>query len=227
VTTIDCVVSPEDQEYALPLFAVSVTLPPLQNVVGPLGVMVADGVETLTVKLFDAAGQLVTLTVTLSVIGVAVFASKVTTFDVAPAVIAPLVAVQRYVAPGTAGIEAVWPVVFAQTVAGAVIGGVPGQPVTPTETVPELLAVLDSGVEVLTVAVFETVVPVAGAVTLIVIAGMLLPAPSAPAVQVIVVVPLQLQPLALIEFNVTSTGSVSTTVTSFAAPAPLFETLSV
>ena len=36
VTLIDCVVAPFDHEYAVPLVAVSVTLPPAQNVVGPL-----------------------------------------------------------------------------------------------------------------------------------------------------------------------------------------------
>ena len=39
------VVAPLDQRYAVPLLAVRVTLPPLQNVVGPLALMV--GVEAL------------------------------------------------------------------------------------------------------------------------------------------------------------------------------------
>ena len=36
---IDCVVAPVDQRYDAPLDAVSVTLPPAQNVVGPPAVM--------------------------------------------------------------------------------------------------------------------------------------------------------------------------------------------
>jgi hypothetical protein len=202
-------------------------LPPVQKVVGPEGVMVAVGFETVTLMLFETVGQLVTKTETLSVIGLAVFASNVITLEVVLDVIVPLVEVQAYVAPGTDGMDAVWPVVLAQTVAGAVIGGVEGQPTMLTETLLELFAVLDSGVEVLTVAVLETVVPLAGAVTLIVIAGMLLPEASAPAVQVTVVVPLHDQPLAAIETNATPAGSVSMTVTSFAVPAPMLETLIV
>ena len=40
---IDCVVAPVDQRYDVPLDAVSVTLPPAQNVVGPPAVMLAVG----------------------------------------------------------------------------------------------------------------------------------------------------------------------------------------
>ena len=49
-TVIDCVVAPLVQPYELPLEAVSVTLPPAQNVVGPLGVIVggAEAGATLT-----------------------------------------------------------------------------------------------------------------------------------------------------------------------------------
>ena len=50
---IDCVVSPVDHKYELPADAVSVTLLPLQNVVGPLGVIVAAGVA-FTVTVCDA-----------------------------------------------------------------------------------------------------------------------------------------------------------------------------
>ena len=49
LTVIARVVAPFDQEYDAPLLAVSVTEPPAQNVVGPLGVMVAlSGVLTVT-----------------------------------------------------------------------------------------------------------------------------------------------------------------------------------
>ena len=40
---IDCVVAPLDHRYDAPLLAVSVTEPPAQKLVGPLGVMVAIG----------------------------------------------------------------------------------------------------------------------------------------------------------------------------------------
>jgi archaellum component FlaF (FlaF/FlaG flagellin family) len=51
--TIDCVVAPVDHEYDVPLDAVSVTLPPAQNVVGPPAVMVAVGFA-LTVTIVGA-----------------------------------------------------------------------------------------------------------------------------------------------------------------------------
>ena len=44
LTVIACVVAPVDQRYELPALAVSVTLPPAQNVVGPPAVIVAVGV---------------------------------------------------------------------------------------------------------------------------------------------------------------------------------------
>ena len=43
LTAIDDVVAPVDQRYDAPLDAVSVTLPPVQNVVGPPAVMLAAG----------------------------------------------------------------------------------------------------------------------------------------------------------------------------------------
>ena len=43
VTLIDCVTAPELQSHELPADAVSVTEPPLQNVVGPPAVIVAAG----------------------------------------------------------------------------------------------------------------------------------------------------------------------------------------
>jgi hypothetical protein len=52
LTTIDCVIAPVDQRYEAPFDAVSVTLPPAQNVVGPPAVMVAVGLA-LTVTAVD------------------------------------------------------------------------------------------------------------------------------------------------------------------------------
>jgi hypothetical protein len=57
LTVIDCVVAPVDQSHDVAALAERVTLPPLQNVVGPLGVMVGfGGAFTVT-----AAGVLVAL----------------------------------------------------------------------------------------------------------------------------------------------------------------------
>ena len=55
---IDCVVAPFDQRYDDDAGAVSVTLPPAQNVVGPLAVIVAAGlVLTVTVVAAEVAVQ--------------------------------------------------------------------------------------------------------------------------------------------------------------------------
>ena len=53
LTVIAAVVAPVDQRYDTPPDAVRVTLPPAQNVVAPLGVMVAVGNE-FTVTVCDA-----------------------------------------------------------------------------------------------------------------------------------------------------------------------------
>jgi hypothetical protein len=53
LATIDCVVAPVDQRYDAALDAVSVTLPPAQNVVGPDAVMLAAGFA-FTVTVVDA-----------------------------------------------------------------------------------------------------------------------------------------------------------------------------
>lgn len=60
VTLIDCVLAPFDQAYVvMPAGAVSVTLPPAQNVVGPEGVMVVSGgALTVTRVGADVAEQL-------------------------------------------------------------------------------------------------------------------------------------------------------------------------
>lgn len=229
LTMIDCVVAPVDQSHAAPAFAVRVTLLPAQNVVGPEGVMVAVGVETETVALLVAVGQLVTKTETVRVIGSVVDASKVTTLLVVEPTIDPLTMVHAYVAPGTAGVDAVCPVELAQTEAGAVIAGVPGQPTTPTFTLLELFAVLSSGVVVLTVAVFVIVVPVAGEVTAMVMAGAV-PTASVPGLNehVMTGLPLQFQFVSVpLLTSVTPVGRVSVTVTFAAPPAPPLVTVIV
>jgi hypothetical protein len=53
LTVIAAVVAPVDQRYETPPEAVSVTLPPAQNVVAPLGVIVAVG-NGFTVTVWDA-----------------------------------------------------------------------------------------------------------------------------------------------------------------------------
>jgi hypothetical protein len=59
LTVIAAVVAPVDQRKLTPPLAVSVTLPPAQNVVGPLGVIVAVGNGlTVTVWLAGAEVQL-------------------------------------------------------------------------------------------------------------------------------------------------------------------------
>ena len=58
LTVIDCEVAPVDQRYELPALAVSVTLPPSQNVVGPPALIVATGGSlTVTVVGADVALQ--------------------------------------------------------------------------------------------------------------------------------------------------------------------------
>lgn len=58
VTVIDFVVAPDDHKYAVPVVAVSVTEPPVQNVVGPLAVMVGVGADpTVTAVADDVAEQ--------------------------------------------------------------------------------------------------------------------------------------------------------------------------
>jgi hypothetical protein len=56
LTVMAAVVAPVDQRYDVPPEAVSVTLPPAQNVVGPDGVMVAVG-SGLTVTVCDAGAE--------------------------------------------------------------------------------------------------------------------------------------------------------------------------
>ena len=123
--------------------------------------------------------------------------------------------------------EAVCPVELAQTTAGAVMAGVLGQPTTSTATLLLLLPVLVSGVVVLAVAVFVTVVPLEGAVTSIEIGDACAPAPRGPIVHVRVLVPLHVQFVAEMPVTVRPAGSGSTTVTSCVAPLPPLTTAMV
>jgi len=54
LTLIDCDVAPFDHKYVKPAGAVSVTLPPAQNVVGPFGVIVGVDEFAFTVTLVGA-----------------------------------------------------------------------------------------------------------------------------------------------------------------------------
>ena len=64
---MDCVVAPVDQRYDAPLDAVSVTLPPAQNVVGPPAVMLAVGLAFAVTTVGDdvALQPFASVTVTL------------------------------------------------------------------------------------------------------------------------------------------------------------------
>src|SRR5262245_7506933 len=98
---------------------------------------------------------------------------------------------------------------------------------TVVEAVSELFAGFASTDVVVTVAVLESVPPVAGAVTVIVIAG---PVPGSRFARVHVTVPddwLQLQPVPDAETNATPSGRVSVTVSPVAVCGPPFTTLSV
>ena len=64
---IACVVAPVDQRYELAGDEVSVTLPPAQNVVGPLGVIAGAAGFALTTTEVDPAGEVQPLTVMLTV----------------------------------------------------------------------------------------------------------------------------------------------------------------
>ena len=85
MTVIDCVVAPPgDHKYAVPAFAVRVTLPPVQNVVGPEAVIVA--VAEVTVTVCDALAEqpFVSVTCTEYVVvaaGVTVIDDVVAPFD--------------------------------------------------------------------------------------------------------------------------------------------------
>jgi hypothetical protein len=54
VSVIDCVVCPEDHTLSVAEEEVSVTLPPAQNVVGPLAVIVGVGIVAFTVTVCAA-----------------------------------------------------------------------------------------------------------------------------------------------------------------------------
>ena len=106
LTLIDCVVAPLLQAYCdIPAGADSVTLPPVQNVVEPFGVMVVSG-SALTVTVALALPlQLPLVTVTPRVIGPEADVN-VMAFVPLPEVIVPFVIVQAYVAPAIAAVDA-------------------------------------------------------------------------------------------------------------------------
>jgi hypothetical protein len=97
-----------------------VTLPPLQNEVGPLGVMVGTKAPTVTVALPLALQPLASVIVTLKATLPLPFGVKSRTFVPWPLVMTAFDAVQLNVAPALAGTEAVtfW---FEQALDGAEI----------------------------------------------------------------------------------------------------------
>jgi len=118
VTVIDCVVALFDQRYDVPAVAVSVTLPPLQKVVGPLGVIVGTNVPSGTVALLFALQPFASVMWTVSPTLPLPFGVKLMVFVPAPAVIVAFVAPQVKVAPALAGTDAMV-LTFAQADAGA------------------------------------------------------------------------------------------------------------
>jgi len=98
---------------------VSVTLPPVQKLVGPLAVAVGVNAPTATLAL-PLLLQPFAVTLTLSVIGPVAPAVNVIALVPWPPVIVAFVAVQAYVAPEVAVTLALL-FAFAQTLAGAVI----------------------------------------------------------------------------------------------------------
>jgi hypothetical protein len=64
---IDRVVAPVDQRYDAPLEAVSATLPPVQNVVGPPVIVAVTGTGAATVVVPDATQPAAAVTCTLYV----------------------------------------------------------------------------------------------------------------------------------------------------------------
>ena len=98
---IAAVVAPVDQRYDTPPDAVSVTLPPAQNVVAPLGVIVAVG-SGFTTSVVEPAGDGQPFTVTVTKY---VPATVVVGFCAEE--VKPPGPVHEYVAPATAGVESV------------------------------------------------------------------------------------------------------------------------
>ena len=117
---IDCVVAPLDQRYDAPDVAVSVTLPPVQKLVGPLAVMIGVKAPTLTVAV-PVFGQLfASVTETFNVTADEDVGLHVIAFVPLPDTIVPLVIVHVKVPPAIEGTDAD-AVLPAQTLDGALI----------------------------------------------------------------------------------------------------------
>ena len=122
MTLIDCVVAPFDHRNVEPVEAVRVTWPPLQNVIGPLAVMLADGAAVADTFVELLLVQPPFATVTLRPTVPAAVAVNVMLFVPLPAVIVPFVSDHEYVAPVCAVTLAV-AAAFVHIVDGAVIAG--------------------------------------------------------------------------------------------------------
>lgn len=120
LATIDCVVAPVDHEYDCPAVAVSVTLPPVQKLVGPLVLIVGVKLPTATLAL-PLLLQPFAATTTLKLTGLEAPAVKVIALVFWPPLIVPPLIVQAYVAPLCAATLAALPVEFAQVDDGAAI----------------------------------------------------------------------------------------------------------
>ena len=119
-TVIFCVVAAFDHRYDAPAVAVSVTLPPVQKLVGPLAVIVGENAPTLTVVVPVAVQLLALVTVTDNEMADEDAGANVMLFVFVAPVIVPLVIVHAYVLPATLGTDAV-AVLPAHILAGALI----------------------------------------------------------------------------------------------------------
>ena len=107
----------------------SVSALPGQTVVGPEMVTVGNGTTAMLFVPGTTHEPLVT--VTFSVTGPVAAAVKVMAFVFDGPSIVPLAMLQAYVAPGTSGTDAAWPLLLSQTLAGAVMAAL-GEGVTVT-----------------------------------------------------------------------------------------------
>src|SRR3954471_14158994 len=96
---IACVVAPFDQRYDAPLLAVSVTLPPGQNVVGPLAVIVAETEVTGMIRSYVAPQPYWPVLVKRTVTVAALCARKVMALVPAPETMSPSITCQSYETP--------------------------------------------------------------------------------------------------------------------------------
>jgi hypothetical protein len=124
VATIDCVVALFDHAYDAAAGAVSVTLPPAQNVVAPLVVMTGVCARSTAMLRDDVALQpaaVVTLTETVTVVAPAAgWKNAAAPFAIVKSIVPPAI-VQLYVAPAPASATLAEPLLPSQTVDAAVI----------------------------------------------------------------------------------------------------------